>query len=218
MAQQSKLSPLLLLGGGGHCRSVIDVLEEASYPIAGIVHGKDCDFSSIYDYPALGHDENLARLRKEYNSALVTVGQIKSPAVRQKLFARLQELDFMLPSIISPLAHVSRHAYMGQSSIAMHQSLINAGVSIGDNCIINTRALIEHDSHVNNHCHIAVNAILCGGVTIGEGCFIGAGAIVRENVRIGKNCIIGCGVTVLHDIEDFSIIKGSRSGKNVHHC
>lgn len=203
-------SPILLAGGGGHCRSVIDVLESANIEIAGIVHGLECAFVPVLGYPALGRDVDLPALRLRFSRAVITVGQIKNSSLRQNLFFKLRDLGFELPSVISPSAHVSKHTSIGDGNVVMHMALINAGSSLADNCIINTKSLIEHDCFISSHCHISIGAILCGGVTVGSGSFIGAGAVIRQNVRIGKNVIIGCGANVHSDVSDNAVIKGKK--------
>jgi sugar O-acyltransferase (sialic acid O-acetyltransferase NeuD family) len=203
---------LLLLGGGGHCRSVLDVLETAGISVAGLVTGPGED-KPVFGYPVLGGDDDLLRLRKTYDTALVTVGQIGSADVRRRLFFLLRELKYSLPAVVSPLAHVSRHARVGEGSVVMHQALVNAGVSIGENAIINTRALVEHDCAVGAHCHIAVGAVLCGGVSVGEGSFVGAGAVIRQGIRVGRGCIVGMGSTVLADVPDGAKVLGLRAAR-----
>jgi len=193
---------LLLIGGGGHCRSVLDVLERAGIPIAGIVHGPDCDMTPVCGYPAQGRDEEAAALRRGFSQALVTVGQIKSPELRMRLYALFKDNGFAFPSIVSPLAYVSPRASLGEGSIVMHHAVVNAGSSIGVNCIVNTRALVEHDCTIGDHCHIGVGAVLCGGVSVGKGSFVGAGACIRENVRIGSNSLVGMGCALVHDIPE----------------
>lgn len=198
---------ILLIGGGGHCRSVIDVLERAAIPIAGVVHGPDCQMEPVSGYPALGRDQDVAALRREFSEALVTVGQVKSPAVRIRLYSLFKEHDFSFRSLVSPLAYVSTHATIGVGSITMHNALINAGAAVGKNCIINTRALVEHDCVIADHCHIAVGAVLCGGVRVGEGSFIGAGAIIHPMVSIGAGCVIGMGARVYKDLPDGTHVR-----------
>lgn len=207
--RSAKNSGIILAGGGGHCKSLIDVLECAKMPIAGIVHGPDTEMRDVLGYPPLGRDGDLPALRKSFASALVSVGQIKSPAIRMRLFSLLRELDFNLPVVISPLAHVSKHAIAGAGSAIMHGAIVNSGAVVGENCIVNSRALLEHDCIVGNHCHISVGAVLCGGVKVGDGAFIGAGAVCRENVHIGKGAIIGMGAFVHKDIEPYAIFRGN---------
>lgn len=201
---------LVLVGGGGHCRSVIDMLECAQSPIAGIVHGADCAMEAVLGYPALGDDAALPQVRQRYGQALVTVGHIANAALRQKLYAALLALDFTLPLCVSPLACVSAHAHCGQGTVVMHHALVNAAVRIGNNCIINSKALVEHDCRIGDHCHIAVGAILCGQVCVRDGVFVGAGAVVRAGVTLGEGAVIGCGTTVLHDVAAHTVYTGLR--------
>lgn len=202
---------LVLVGGGGHCRSVIDMLERAQAPIAGIVHGLQCTAQPVLGYPVLGDDTVLPQLRRDFSQALVTVGQLKSAALRKKLYASLVSLNFQLPVCISPLAYVSSYARLGQGTVVLHHALVNAAAQVGNNCIINSKALIEHDCTIADHCHIAVGAILCGNVRVCEGAFIGAGVVVREGVSIGEHAVIACGTTVLHDVAAHAVYTGFSS-------
>ena len=175
------MKEILLLGGGGHCKSVIDVIEqEAKYAIAGIIDKKELIGSEVLGYKIIGSDEDLKRLRQRYSYAIVTVGQIQSNHTRIKLFQLLQELDFHMPSIISPLAYVSKHAFVDEGSVVMHHALVNAHAKIGKNCIINSKALIEHDAIVEDAVHISTGAIINGGAIIKENTFFGSGAVIRE--------------------------------------
>lgn len=192
---------ILLIGAGGHCRSCIDVVEQAGcFQIAGIVEHVEADTSKkIFGYPILGTDDDLSAFRREYGHALIVVGQIKTPEPRIRLFERLLELDFELPVIVSPLAHVSRHAHIGQGTIIMHHALVNPGARVGANCIINSKALVEHDAIIEDFCHIATGAIINGGVHVGSGSFIGSGCKIKEGVFLEEGCLVGMGLCVRHN-------------------
>ena len=194
------MTPLLLLGGGGHCRACIDVIEaEAKYQIAGIVQPL-AQGGAVLGYPVLGSDDDVSMLLAETPNALITVGQIKSPETRMCLFDLLKSHGAILPVIQSPTAYCSRHASLGEGSILMHGSLVNANARIGANCIINSLALVEHDVEIADNCHISTGARVNGGVRIGQGCFIGSGAILREGIEIGAGAVIGAGQVVLKDV------------------
>ena len=181
---------LLLVGGGGHCKSVIDVIEQQN------------------SYNVIGCDKNLNTLFNEYSHAFVTVGQIKSSEIRIKLFSLLETIGFNIPIIISPRAYISRHAIIGKGSVVMHDALINANAIIGENCIINSKALIEHDTKVEDHCHISTGAILNGNVSIGSGCFIGSGSIVKQGISIEKECLIGMSLSIRNNLPKNSKFTG----------
>jgi sugar O-acyltransferase (sialic acid O-acetyltransferase NeuD family) len=183
---------IILIGGGGHCRSCIDVIEQQDrFVIGGIVEQPGSSvIGNILGYPILGTDENLPELRKQFEFAIITVGQIRSPEPRIRLYKMLKKMDFSLPVIVSPLAYVSRHASIGEGTIVMHQALVNAGVRIGDNCIINSKSLVEHDAMVAEHCHIATSAILNGGANIGSGSFFGSAAVSKQYISIPPNSFV----------------------------
>lgn len=192
---------IVLIGGGGHCKSCIDVIElEKKYTIAGIVDVEEKLGQSVLDYKIIATDRDLPDLVEEYEYFFITLGQIKSPEKRINIFQELKDLEAKLPVIISPLAHVSKHASIREGTIIMNHALINAGAKIGSNCIINTKALIEHDAIVGDHCHIATGAIVNGGAKIGSGTFFGSNAVCREYTDIAKNSVIGCGATIVNNI------------------
>jgi len=175
------MKEILLIGGGGHAKSVIDVIEqEGRFHIAGIIEKFVGESRPILGYELIGTDDELARLRERYRYAIVTVGQIDSPKLRMKLFQKLKELDFTLPTIVSPLAYLSKHAQVEEGTVVMHHALINAGAKVGANCIINSKALIEHDCRVEAHCHISTGAILNGSVSVQEGTFVGSGVTTKQ--------------------------------------
>jgi sugar O-acyltransferase (sialic acid O-acetyltransferase NeuD family) len=191
------MNDIILIGGGGHCKSVIDVIEqEGQFDIAGIVDKPELLGSNILEYSVVGNDSDLGDLAKKYQYALVTVGQIKSPSLRIKLFNLAREAGFTLPSIISPNAYVSQHASIGSGTVVMHQALINANTTIGDNCIVNSKALVEHDCRISEHCHISTNATINGGVVVESKCFIGSGTITKELITIKKGSFIKAGSLV----------------------
>ncbi len=188
-----KSKKILLVGGGGHCLSCIDVIEQdGRFDIVGIIdEGKGAD--EILGYPIFGGDAELQRLRKDYSYALITIGQIRSPVSRMQVHEKLLSLDYKLPIIISPRAYVSKHAVIRSGTIVMPGALINAGASVGINCIVNCKSLIEHEAIVGDHCHISTGAVINGGVVVGSGTFVGSNATVKEMAKIGENQFIRAG-------------------------
>ena len=188
------MNKIILIGGGGHCNSVIDVIEqEAKFKIAGVVDKLNPIGSKILGYKVVGRDFDLKSLSKKFKYALITVGQIKSPSLRVKLFKLATEAGFILPSIISPKAYVSKHSVIGKGSIVMHHAIVNANTSIGKNCIINSKALIEHDCVISNHCHISTNVTINGGVKIGSKSFIGSNVTTNNDIQIKGNSFVKAG-------------------------
>ena len=191
------MKKILLIGGGGHCKSCIDVIEQQGvYEIAGIIGSPSELGRKILGYRVLGTDDDLATLRNEFDYAIVTVGQIGNADLKIKLYNLLKKFNFNIPFIVSPLAYVSKHANISQGTIIMHHALVNAGASVGENCIINTKSLIEHDSIIGNHNHISTGAIINGGVVVSDECFIGSLVTTKQYVKISKKTFMKAGSVV----------------------
>lgn len=201
-------TPLVLIGGGGHCRALIDVIESRNdFFIEGIID--DCLSGNIFGYPILGGDAILPEIFPKVQSAVIAVGQIKTPNPRVKLYKKLLDLGYQLPIIISAFARFSKYATIRSGSTVMHGAVVLAGVQVGSNVIINNQALIEHDCVIGDNCHISTGAILNGGVEVGKNCFIGSGTIVREGVCIGNGSVIAMGSIVTKSMPPNSFFKNT---------
>jgi len=184
------MKKLYLIGGGGHCKSCIDVIEQTKeYKIAGIFDVEEKIGQDVLGYKIIDSDKNIKKYVDNDSYFLITVGQIKSPPLRIKLF----EMNLNFATIISPLAFVSPHAKIAKGTIVMHHALVNAGASVGQNCIINSKALIEHDSKIGNHCHISTASVVNGDCVIEDGCFIGSNTVIKNNTTVKANSLIGYG-------------------------
>lgn len=191
------MKDIVLIGGGGHCQAVIDVVEqEGLFKIVGIIDKPEMFEEKVLKYQIIGNDSELINLVKSCNNALITIGQIKTPSARIKLFNKLLKLGFKLPTIVSPRAYISKHSSIGIGSVIMHDAIISAGAVIGDNCIINTKAIVEHGSKIGNHCHISTNSVINGEVVVGDGSFIGSGSVTKEGIKINDNFFAKAGSVV----------------------
>lgn len=180
---------IVLLGAGGHAKSLIDVIEQENrFRILGLVD--NAKSGEILGYKILGGDEILKDIKSECANAVVAVGQIKSAKTRILLFNKLKALGFNLPIIISPLAYVSKHASVGEGSVVMHYACINAGAKVGANCIINTKALIEHDAVIGDNCHISTAAVINGDVIVGDNTFFGSNSVAKNGICVEQNSVI----------------------------
>lgn len=184
---------LILIGGGGHCASCIDVIEqEGKFDIAGVIDGEISN-REILGYPIIGSDVDLPHFRQFFDFLLIAVGQINTSQVRVRLVEYVKSLGYTLPTIISPRAYVSKHATVGEGTIIMHDAVINARATVGSHCIINTKALIEHDAIVSSFSHISTAAVINGGCVIGDGAFVGSNATTKEAVKSKVNSFIKAG-------------------------
>ena len=191
---------IVLIGGGGHCVSVIDAIEqEGRFQVAGIVDQKNVG-GKVLGHTIIASDDDLARLAKEYNNFLITVGHVLTNEPRVRLFEELRKLGGKFPTILSPRAYVSKHATIAEGTVVLHNAVVNANAKIGKNVIINTGSIIEHDAIVGDHVHISTAAVINGGCNIGNHAFIGSNAMIKQSLTIGDKVVVGAGSVVLENL------------------
>ena len=192
MKEENNKPNIILIGGGGHCLSVIDVVEqEDKYNIKGILD--DTKKGDVLGYPILGNRDLVRELSTEGMFFLITIGQIKSSSTREDIALLLDSCKANLATVISPLAYVSKHATIGEGSVIMHNAIINAKAKVGKHCIINTKANIEHNVQIGDFCHISTCATINGDTIVGKRTFIGSNATISNNITIVEKSIISAG-------------------------
>lgn len=201
--------PLILIGGGGHCKSVIEVAESTGYEIKGILDMPDEVGKEVLPgHKVIGIDDEIPQYVEECDF-IITVGFIKNPALRIKLYNKVKAAGGRLATIIASTAHVSKYAELGEGTVIMHHAFVNAGAKIGDNCIINTFVNIEHDAEVGNQCHISTGTMVNGECKIGENCFIGSQSVCANCIEIASDIIVGAGSVVSKSIRVKGIYAGN---------
>ena len=187
--------PLILLGGGGHCKSVIDVAESAGYTILGILDKPELVGIKVLDYEIIGTDDDIPQY-VDKTEFLITVGQIKSPAIRKKLALLVMRAGGKFATVIANDAYVSKYATIGAGTVIMHKAVVNADACIGEHCIINTMANIEHEVQIGGFCHVSTGVMVNGNCVIGDEVFIGSGSVLYNGISVMNNAIIPAGSVV----------------------
>ena len=204
---------LVLLGGGGHCSSVLDAAQRMGMFDEIVI--TDCDMVAGTEFMGsrvVGTDDALLQLFQDgIRMAFISMGSIKSTKLRKLLHRRAMDMGFDFPNIIDPSALVSEYAMLGKGIFVGKNSVINAGARVGDMAIINTGAIVEHGSSIGSFSHISVGAVVCGDSKIGNSVFVGANAAIIQGVKVGANSIVGAGSIVLKDAVPDSRIIGLRS-------
>lgn len=202
----------ILVGGGGNCIAMLDLLEGTCYAIRGVLDTRRPPVTEHYGVAYLGCDDNARALRAEgVEFAIVTMAAPLSS--RADVVARYQALGFVVPAIASPEALVSSRAVLKEGATIYPGANVGSGATIGANAIINANAVVTHGVVVGECSHIAPNATLLGDVSVGRCTLIGAGSVVLPGVSIGSNCSVGAGSVVLSDIPDGEVFVGNPAHK-----
>lgn len=191
---------MYLFGASGHCKVIIDIIENCkSFQIKAVVDDNP-KFKSICDISVL---KSVDFKFQADDVLFITIG---NNGIRKKIS---QKYLLKYPVLIHPKSIVATHTIIGDGSVVMAGTVINPDVIVGKHCIINTGSVIEHDCVLKDFVHLSPNVSLAGNVTIDEGSHIGIGSCVIQGVKIGKWATIGAGSVIIRDIPDYAIVVGN---------
>jgi len=200
--------PVIVLGGGGHAKVLLDILRLMGVKVAGISLVEPT-VDKLYGYPVIGDDTDVLERYPAREFMLVNaVGSIGPAVGRRDVYEQFRARGYRFASVIHPSAIIASDSLIGEGAQIMAGAIIQPGCQIGDNVIINTKASIDHDVIVGHHVHVAVGATIAGCVRIDEGAFIGAGSTIIQNVSIGTNSLVGAGAVVIRDVRAGATVLG----------
>ena len=199
---------LIMVGGGGHCRSLIEVAESAGYSVLGILDLPENVGKEFLSTQVIGTDDDIPAY-VDQAEFVIAVGSIKDPSTRIRLFEQVKAAGGKLATVVASTARVSKYATLGEGTVVMHHALVNAGAKVGSNVILNSFADIEHDSVIGDHCHVSTGAIVNGGCRVGSACFVGSGAVLVQGINVGEGIVIGAGSLVVGNISTKGVYAGN---------
>lgn len=202
---------LLMIGGGGHSKSLLPILRRLRIPVYGIIDMELRKGMRVNGIPVVGSDKELEKFAKPEMKAVVAIGSIgdrQRDKKRVELFEDARKANIQFATIISDRAIVGEDVKVGRGSMIFDGCIVNCGVTIGENCIINTGVIIEHDCSIGDHTHIAPGTVIGGQVSIENNVFIGIGSRIIQGIKIGENAIVGAGSVVIEDVPPNSTVVG----------
>lgn len=201
---------LVMLGGGGHCHSVLDTVKRLGKYKDIVITDPDLPVGTeIQGCEVVGTDDNLPDLYQcGYQDAMISIGSMKDSSIRRKLYDKARENGFSFPSAIDPSSAVTLDAEIEEGIFVGKNAVINSGSKIHRFAILNTGSIVEHDCEIGEFTHLAVGAVICGGCKVENDVFVGANATVIQGVHIGRESVIGAGSLVLADVPEGTMVTG----------
>lgn len=200
---------ILIYGGGGHAKSVIDLIRaNGAYHIAGIVDDGLEVSSQVMGIPVLGGGSILGSLAEQgLELAVNAVGGIGAPEKRIAVFEKLKLSGFAFPNLIHPRAVVEPTVKVGDGTQVFALAYVGSDSTIGFGCILNYGSITSHDCHLGDYVNLSPGATLAGGVKVGDCSQIGMRVTINLDLIVGSNVRVGNGATVKQGISDNSIIR-----------
>ncbi len=204
--QAQVLNPALLIiyGGGGHAKSLIDLIQSLeTWKIAGIVDDRLDPGSLILGIPVLGGGEILPSLRaRGIRYAVNAVGGIGDINPRLEVFAKLRNAGFSFPTVCHPRGFIEPSAKVGDGCQVLFGSYVGSDVRLGFGCLLNSGVILSHDCLLGDYVNISPGSTLAGSVTIGEKSMVGMGVTINLGLTIGAGVSIGNSAVIKADVPE----------------
>ena len=199
----------VLLAAGGHGRVALNLLLDLGIQVEGIVDPGKVIGSAIFGVPILGGDEWLENMPPSDFILVNGVGVAPGNYLRKCIYTYWKQRGFEFLSLVHPFSVISRETVISEGVQIMAGSVLQCGVSVGENVVINTRASVDHDTNIGVNAFIGPGATLCGEVCIGEDVFVGAGSVIMPGVSVGDKAVIGAGAVVTRNVPEGFIMVGN---------
>lgn len=204
----NSLQPLIIYGGGGHAKSVIDLIHaEGKWSITGIVDDRLDTGSAILGVPVLGGASILPSLRERgIQHAVNAVGGIGDPASRVAVFERLRSMGFILPAMVHPHAFIEPSARLADGCHLLYGVYVGSDSHIGFGCLLNSGVILSHDCVLGDYVNLSPGAILAGAVTIGDRAQVGMGVTINLGLHIGAGTRLGNSAVIKADVPENAVV------------
>jgi sugar O-acyltransferase (sialic acid O-acetyltransferase NeuD family) len=196
------LSPLVLVGGGGHASDVLQAVEAVNatrptYHIVGILDDDDIDTRRFAgrSVAQIGSVDDLADIDAAY---VLCLGW---PWTRHAVAERIAGRGRPAAPIVHPSADVGVGVELGPGSIVLGHSHLSPFVRFGSHALVSYGASVGHDATFGDHVSVMPNAAVSGDVTGGNRVLVGTGATVKEGIQLGDDVRIGAGAAVVSDVK-----------------
>jgi len=194
----------VVLGAGGHARSVVDVLERAGHAVVAV--------SGAVPAGASWHVDVLADDREAFEllaaQGLHAVVAIGSNPARARLVRELVARGIPVPPVVAGTATVSPRSVLGAGSVVLEHAHVGPSSTLGEAVVVNTAAVVEHDCTVGVGTHVAPGAVLLGAASVGELTLVGSGARILPGVTVGSGVTVGAGAVVTTPVADGETVVG----------
>jgi len=203
-------TPLVVVGTGGHARSVLDVIRCAGCcDVLGLLDSFRPRGDAALGLKVLGSEKDLPELCRATGGlrGLIAVGDNNG---RRSVAARIRALvpGFEFMACVHPGATVAEDVVIGAGSVVMPGAVLVSGCRLGEGCIVNTAAVLDHEGRMGDYASLAPGAVCGGNVTLGGGTAVGLGARIVHRVTVGSDTVVGAGALVLDNLPDRVVAYG----------
>ncbi len=189
----SSMKNIILLGCGGHARSIADLALHIGFQKILFVDKNAKPGEAILDFPVLPNVP--AKLSGNW---LYFAGSGNNK-IRYEQLSLIKSKRLPLAKLISPLSILGKNTTVEEGCFVGNHVYVGPNSKIGLGSILNNHSLIEHDCDIGSFTHVSVNSTVAGNCKVGNFVMMGASSTLIDNINIGNNIVIGAGAVVVRD-------------------
>ena len=148
------MKTILVVGAGSFATEVEELLILTEYDNIAFI---DDNIETARCKPVVGTMADIASLGDKYDTAIVALG---NNANRMKYIEELEKSHYFIPSLIHPMAYVSKDAVLEPGCIIREFAIVGRYVHLKRGCIINAGAAVDHDCVLGEGTHCLIGAVV----------------------------------------------------------
>lgn len=200
-------SSLVIIGSGGHAKSVANVAKSCGYKVLAFVDDKNAG-TNLLAIPIINSNETIKKY-SDQNFFIAIGNNATRKLVSKEYKSKLPQANF--PSLIHKSSVIGIDCKIDEGTILMAFSHVGPASKIGKFCIINTSSSIDHDCNIRDFTSIAPGVVTGGNVNVGSQSALGIGAVIKHGIDIGNNTVVGANSFVNKNIGNSVVAFGTPS-------
>lgn len=193
------MDSIAIIGAGDLGRQIAHYVRHDKKKVIGFFDDTLPTGTYVNDLPVLGGLDAIVSMHhaSKFDSLLLGIGY-KHMNFRKTVFHRFRDIPFA--SFVHSSVLMDSTVKIGEGSIVFPGCLLDKGVVVQENVLINVHATISHDTVIEAHSFISPRVALAGFVTVGERCILGINCVVIDNIAITAQSQLGAGAVVTKSI------------------
>ncbi len=200
---------VVLIGAGGYAHALVEMLRLLGTEVHGCC-GLESATPPDYAVPVtyLGNDKTVLAMPRDEVVLVNAIGSVGPPLVRRQVFERFKHAGFEFLRIVHPRAIVASDVQLGEGVQVHANAVLQPGVCVGDDSIVNFNTGVDHDCWIGTHVHLAPAVVFSGNVRVDDCSHVGTGAIVIQGITIGAGATVGAGAVVVKPVAAGDVVVG----------
>ena len=165
---------------------------DTDYTVDGFVVDDDYYEDDIFcGKPVIPYSQMHMKYPKEEWSCFVAIGYAEQNRVRERVYQKIKNAGYCLPSYVSTKATVFNTLKVGDNCFILEDNTIQPFAQIGNNVCLWSGNHIGHHVIIEDNCFITSHVVVSGGVVVGKNSFIGVNSSIRDHITIAEYSLIG---------------------------